>query len=42
MADIKTEHTVSESDRILLIALAIVSIILAIDIVVIARKKRRG
>lgn len=41
MDDIKTEHTLSESDRILLIALGIVALILAVDIVVILKRRRR-
>lgn len=42
MSNIKAEHTISESDRILLIALGIVALILAVDIVVILRRRRRG
>jgi hypothetical protein len=42
MAEIKTERTISESDRILLIALGIVAFILAVDIVVILRRRRRS
>lgn len=42
MEGIKAEHTISESDRILLIALGIVALILAVDIVVILRRRRRG
>lgn len=41
MDDIKTEHTLSESDRILLIALGVVALILAVDIVVILKRRRR-
>lgn len=41
MDNIKTEHTLSESDRILLIALGIVALILAVDIVVILKRRRR-
>ena len=41
MDGIKTEHTLSESDRILLIALGIVALILAVDIVVILKRRRR-
>lgn len=41
MDDIKTEHTLSESDRILLIALWVVALILAVDIVVILKRRRR-
>ena len=42
MDSIKAEHTISESDRILLIALGIVALILAVDIVVILRRRRRS
>lgn len=41
MDGIKTEHTLSESDRILLIALGVVALILAVDIVVILKRRRR-
>lgn len=41
MDDIKTERTLSESDRILLIALGVVALILAVDIVVILKRRRR-
>lgn len=41
MDDIKTEHTLSESDRILLIALGVVALILVVDIVVILKRRRR-
>lgn len=41
LEQIKTEHTISESDRILIIALAIVAVILAIDIVVILCRRNR-
>lgn len=41
MDDIKTEHTLSESDRILLIALGVVALILAVDIAVILKRRRR-
>lgn len=41
MENIKTERTISESDRILLIALAIVFLILAIDIFVILARRRK-
>ena len=40
MDDIKTERTLSESDRILLIALGVVALILAVDIVVILKRRR--
>lgn len=41
MAEIVTENKISESDRILLIALAVVAAILALDIVVILRRRKR-
>ena len=41
MSNIKAEHTISESDRILLIALGIVALILGVDIVVILKRRRR-
>lgn len=41
MDDIKTEHALSESDRILLFALGVVALILAVDIVVILKRRRR-
>lgn len=41
MAEIKAEHTISESDRILLAALAVVALILALDIIVILRRRKR-
>ena len=41
MAEIVAEHTISESDRILLIALGIVVVILALDIVVILKRRQR-
>lgn len=41
MAEIAAEHTISESDRILLIALGIVAVILALDIVVILKRRQR-
>lgn len=42
MAEIEAEHTISESDRILLAALAVVALILALDIVVILRRRKRN
>ncbi|MDO4730287.1 MAG: class C sortase [Candidatus Saccharibacteria bacterium] len=41
MEGIKKEFTISESDRILLIALGIVAMILALDIVVILKRRKR-
>ena len=41
MDNIKAEHTISESDRILLIALGIVALILGVDIFVILKRRRR-
>lgn len=41
MAEIKTEFTISESERILLIALGVVAMILALDIVVILKRRKR-
>lgn len=41
MTEIKAEHTISESDRILLAALAVVALILALDIIVILRRRKR-
>ena len=41
MASIKAEHTLSESDRILLLALAIVMTILLVDTIIIIRRKNR-
>ena len=41
MSNIKTERTISESDRILLIALGVVALILGVDIVVILKRRRR-
>lgn len=41
MSEIKKEFAISESDRILLIALMIVALILAVDIVVILKRRKR-
>lgn len=41
IAGIAAEHTISESDRILLIALGIVVVILALDIVVVLKRHQR-
>lgn len=41
MSEIKKEYAVSESDRILLFALMIVALILAVDIIVILRRRKR-
>lgn len=42
MASIEKEFTISESDRILLFALAIVALILAVDIIIILRRRNRS
>ncbi len=41
MAEIKTERTISESDRILLAALGIVALILILDVIVILKRRKR-
>jgi len=41
MANIEKEFSISESDRILLIALAVVALILALDIIVILCRRKR-
>jgi len=41
MAEIRAEHSVSESDRILFIALAIVATVLVVDVIVMTKRRKK-